>query len=255
MRAGLFMLFCACSNVSYRVDVSPAATAASSASVFGAFYNGRMDVDFFTYVAPDLAKALASERCDALWGESFKADKPALYAEIAHAVRESGPSASVIGPALAMASGELVLVVNASGRMPRTRPEKPTLDDTPDKNGAANSGRRGGGMGGGNLGSGLGGGGSGIGDGIGRGSRGGGGALVNTDRDPVAEVERALDLSAELFTVKDHASVAFVKMHYTGEDLRDAVAQFTKKLHESLPALRCVGWVQAGGDSAAPSSP
>jgi hypothetical protein len=60
----------------------------------------------------------------------------------------------------------------------------------------------------------------------------------------------AFELSASLFSVQAHHSVAQVTLQYSGDSAEDALNKFAAKLREALPGASCRGWndVHVDGD-------
>jgi hypothetical protein len=51
-----------------------------------------------------------------------------------------------------------------------------------------------------------------------------------------------LQLSASLYSVEQHRSVALVDLEYRGDNADEAVATFAAQLARSLPGAACSGW-------------
>ena len=52
----------------------------------------------------------------------------------------------------------------------------------------------------------------------------------------------AFEMSASLFSLHDHRSVALVNMGYSGASGAEALQKFVAKLRESFTGFPCVGW-------------
>jgi hypothetical protein len=76
--------------------------------------------------------------------------------------------------------------------------------------------------------------------------RGAGGGPTFHNRSTPAGSKDALELAALLYSVKDKQSVAQISLEYTGHSLDDAMARFTARLRETLPAASCSGWTWDG---------
>ena len=50
------------------------------------------------------------------------------------------------------------------------------------------------------------------------------------------------EVSASLFSVRQHESVAVVAMTYDGQSVDDAFRKFTERLGAELTGARCAGW-------------
>jgi len=52
----------------------------------------------------------------------------------------------------------------------------------------------------------------------------------------------SFEMSASLFSVRDHRSVGLVSMQYSGPSVDDAVSKLAAKLGVELPGSTCSGW-------------
>ena len=62
---------------------------------------------------------------------------------------------------------------------------------------------------------------------------------------PMARVmvdRNAYEMSASLYSTRDHKSVALVTMGYAGQSADEALGRFVAKLKASFPGYPCVGW-------------
>lgn len=78
----------------------------------------------------------------------------------------------------------------------------------------------------------------------GRGTRGGGGrrqAIMPVEQD--TETKRgAYEISALLYSIPLHRSIASVSMSYTGPDIDVALEKFSDKLRTAITNVTCTGW-------------
>lgn len=56
------------------------------------------------------------------------------------------------------------------------------------------------------------------------------------------EDDHVFELSGSFFSPKEHKLVAQIDLRYTGDDLDEAMDEFTKKLKTLVPGATCVGW-------------
>jgi hypothetical protein len=74
--------------------------------------------------------------------------------------------------------------------------------------------------------------------------RGGGGRQQSSaaaDRN-TAPGRSDYEITASLFSIRLHHSVALVSMSYTGPDVDAALAEFTTKFRSAMPGVTCDGW-------------
>jgi hypothetical protein len=188
-------------------------------SVLGVFKDGRMSDDAWGAIAPRLSTAFGAA-CPALYGAQLAQAKPALSEAIDDYARANGVGEELLDQLGPAAGGDLILVVNVAGRV--TKPTGGGGGDTSSVSGGTPATAR-----------------SGAGPMGGMGSRqrlmGPRGLEARRDAD-------ALELSASLFSVRLHRSVALVAMRYTGDSADDAVSKLAAKLAATIPGSTCGGW-------------
>jgi hypothetical protein len=187
-------------------------------SVLGVFKDGRMNDEAWGAIAPGLSAVFGSA-CPALYGAQLAKEKPALSEAIDDYARANGVSEELLDQLAPAAGGDLILVVTLAGRVTKS---KGGGADTSSVSGGGPATSRSGagpmsGLNGGHQ--------SILPPGV-EGNGGGGG----------------LELSASLFSVRLHRSVALVAMQYTGDSVDDAVRKLAAKIAAAIPATACAGW-------------
>jgi hypothetical protein len=198
----------------YASDFAPAAR--HTTSVLGLFKDGRLDAEAWDVFGPKLSASLAKGSCPIVYDAALVAQSAPLASAVDDYTRSYGVTDDVLAQIAPMAAGETILVFQISGR-----PPSHTSTMTSDMPGASTgpmTSRRGA-FGGGPRGYGP--------------SSSPGHSAVDTN---------AYELTASLFSVREHKSVALLAMSYTGSSTDDALRRFVDKLRESLPATACIGW-------------
>ena len=179
-------------------------------SALGVFKDGALSDDAWNELGRKLAPFLGPASCEPAWGSRLRAlDSPLASAIDAYA-RTNGPSDALLGALAPMADGDVVLLITVFGRLP--------VDTADAGNGVpavALSAPRG---------------------------RGRGRSRTTPSASAPPRDEEALVLSASLYSVVEHRSVARVEMKYAGHSVDEATRQFVAKLTASFPRSSCVGW-------------
>ncbi len=184
-------------------------------SVFGVYKDGRMSSDGWDALAPHLASALGTDRCEVGYN-ALASESGALASAIDEYARADGPTDDFLAQLAPAAKGDLVLVVTFAGKLPQRLTADAGSKRSPQ---APASGGRGGG----------------------RGMRGGGRTRGESRGERPLDTN-VLDMSASVYSVAQARSVALVAMEYSGASVDEAITKFSTKLAESLPGLLCVGW-------------
>lgn len=74
-----------------------------------------------------------------------------------------------------------------------------------------------------------------------RGNRGAQSSSASAEQDE-AKGRATYDISASLFSIRLHHSVALVAMSYSGPDIDTALQEFSEKVRSAIPNVTCVGW-------------
>jgi hypothetical protein len=197
------------------------AHAPHTVSLLGVYKDGRMNSDAWEQIGAGLSAPLGG-KCGPGY-DSLVASNQELSGAIDDYARANGIGDELLDQLGPAAQGDLIMVVTIAGRVSQKG------QDLPDTNAVAGgppstmgSKYRGG-----------------QNTGAGAGGRGGSGAM----RRPRALADgAAFEMSASLFSVKDHRSVAMVAMEYSGPSVDDAVAKMATKLGVELPGTTCSGW-------------
>jgi hypothetical protein len=179
-------------------------------SVLGVYQDGRMSLASWDDLAPYLVAALRSDHC-AVGYDSLATSGAPLAEAIDRFAREDGPTDELLTHLAPAAEGDLVLVLTFAGKLPTKARDNAAAHAT-----AAPSG--------------------------GGGRRHGGHRVRGAPTAEGGADSNRLDISASLFSVPQHRSVALIQMRYSGASIEDAMTKFTGKLTESLPDMKCVGW-------------
>lgn len=187
----------------------------TTVSVFGVFRDGRLNPDVWDALGPRLSAPFHSTSCDLEFSPRFVTANADLAGAVDDYTRDYGPSDELLDRFAPLAKSDAILLFTISGH-----PRQASADaGAPAAAMPAPRGRRG---------------------------RGGGviGGSHETDRN-------AFELSATLFSVKLHRSVAVIAMSYRGGSADDAYARFADRLAKELPNSSCVAW---SGDAPLPDA-
>lgn len=205
---------CADADAQFNVKYAPTFQRGGSVSVLGVFREGRMSPETWDDIGPRISTALGKGLCPTAYDAKLVSDKPDLAEAIDEYARENGVTDDLLDQIAPAATGDDVLVIAVAGR-----PLSPGHGDAGSPGGpmsapttpARGMGRRGSTMGPRPMG------------------------RLAIDRN-------AFEMSATLFSVREHRSVALVSMGYSGQSGAEALQKFIAKLRESFPGLGCVGW-------------
>jgi hypothetical protein len=184
-------------------------------SVLGLYKDGLMSSEGWGTVAPHMAPALGSGRCE-IGYDGLVSSNPPLAQAIDEFARANGPTDDLLAQLAPAARGDLLLVLTFAGKLP----QKSSADAGASGEMAPSTG------------------------GTSRGNRGMGGGSMMRGRPPPEPPKdtNAVDISASLYSVQQRRPVALVALRYAGTSLDDALTKFGAKLAETLPGLQCAGW-------------
>lgn len=188
-------------------------------SVLGVFKDGRMNDEAWGAIAPRLSAAFGAA-CPALYGAQLAKQKPALSEAIDDYARANGVGEELLDQLGPAAGGDLILVVDVAGTV--TKSKGGGGPDTSSVSGGRPATAQ-----------------------SGAGPMAGMGAGHRSMPPPGVEGGRegdGLELSASLFSVRLHRSVALVALRYTGDSADEAVSQLATKLAATIPGSTCGGW-------------
>ncbi len=211
------LVMCA-SALTVHVDKAPEFAPARTVSVFGVFHDGRMSEPAWTALSPKISPALGKFECEPGYGNRLRGGDPALVSWIDHTVRENGIDDSVLDKVAAHAEGELVMVLLSYRKIPSWRDAGAGRTGTRTAQPMA------------------------MGRGMAR-------PRMSTYARP--EDENVFELSASLYSPKEHKLVAQIDLRYTGDDLDEAMNEFTGKLKGLVPGAKCAGWSWPSPDETA----
>jgi hypothetical protein len=207
---------CASDGPSFVVNYAPGFVRdGASVSVLGIFRDGRMSPEAWDELGPRFSAALHKDECDVAIGTRLRAQQPAVFAAFDASARAEGITDELLDKVAPAAAGDSVLVIIVAGRV----------------RGAKDAGK---GSGAPAVSTGAG----------GRAGRRGG----PTPRSAPAPSHHGahdtnvLEISASLFSKRQHESVAMVAMTYTGTSEEEALARFVEKLAAAFPGAVCAGW-------------
>jgi hypothetical protein len=197
-------------------------------SVFGVFKEGRMSPETWAELGAGLSSAFGPGACAAEYSDDFVTSNGPLSSAIDDYARANGIGDELLDAVAPAATGDLIAVFTMAGKVASPGAEG--------RAGGANTGgmppaapntmMRGG---------------TGF-----RGSHGGmpgmGGPMSDPRRGFGGAPGDGLEVSASLFSVSQHKSVALVAMRYVGDSLPDAMAGLAAKLRAAVPGATCGAW-------------
>jgi len=181
-------------------------------SILGVFRDGRMNAEAWDELGAKLSSSFGPGTCPIGYDKDLVSKNEDLANAVDDYARANGVTDGLLDKLAPAASGDEVLVFTVAGR-PHTggadggaAPQSAPM--APPPTGAHGRGR---------------------GNGVG---------LA-----PMRLPERsAFEVSASLFSTRDHHSVALVAMDYSGASAADALNKFAEKMRVSLPGASCAGW-------------
>ena len=190
-------------------------------SVFGLYKDGRMNAEAWTDFAPRFSEALGGAQCESLHGDVLLPNDRPVAEAVDDDTRADGVTDGLLDLFAPAAPGEAILVVTIAGRLPTANAANANASA---QTGQPRANPRGPGA-------------------RGAGAAGGGLSPVESGGPHMyALAQDALEISAALFSVREHHTVAVVAMTYTGKSLDAAMAAFIAKLRAELPGMRCQPW-------------
>jgi hypothetical protein len=189
--------------------------AGHTVSVFGIFKEGRMSAETWDELGGDLSAAFATGACQAEYRDDLLASNAPLSSAIDDYVRANGIGDELLDAVAPAATGDMIVVYTIAGKVgtgsgdggvPYMPPTTPNIMQR------GTTGYRGA-----------------------HGPMYGGPVFFGGNSD-------ALEVSASLFSVAQHRSVALVAMKYYGDSLPDALGQLTGRLRATVPGSTCGAW-------------
>jgi hypothetical protein len=186
-------------------------------SVLGVYKDGRMSPDGWEALGPRITTALRATSCESGY-DRLASTNVGLADAINEYTRADGPTDDLLALLAPAAQGDLVLVLTFAGKLPQHGGGDAGAMPPPSGGPSLNTNGGGGRMS----------------------MRGPGGRRQHGPEAP--RDTNVLDVSASLFSVAQHTSVALVGMEYSGTSIDDALVKFAAKLAQTLPIVTCVGW-------------
>jgi hypothetical protein len=190
--------------------------AGHTVSVFGLFKDGRMSADTWEDLGADLSAAFASGACEAEYRDQLLSSNASLSSAIDDYVRANGIGDELLDAVAPAATGDVIVVFTISGKLTPNTIDGGTSAMPPQTPTTTMRGTTG--------------------------FRGGHGPMPGGRMRSFGGSSEALDVSASLYSVAQHRSVALVSMQYVGDNLTDALRQLSEKLRATLPGSKCGAW-------------
>jgi len=207
---------CAQTDAQFNVEYAPGfSRSGSSVSVFGLFKDGRMSPESWAELGPKLAASLANGPCEIAYGDDLVKTKPGLSSAADDYTRANGLTDDLLNHFAPAARGDVIMTFSVSGT---TKQPVATASSEPPKATSSPPSRRG------------------------CGSRGRRRSQAAPNERRNAGERNALEVTATLFSIALHRSVAVVQMTYSGSDTEEGLRKFSERLAASLPGSRCIGW-------------
>jgi hypothetical protein len=217
---GIALLFClagtACNDEGFTVQYAPDfQRQGTSVSVFGIFKDGRMSAEAWDAIGPRLTAPLKGNPCEVAYGASLLTGSPDLANAIDDYTRANGVTDDLLEQFATTAKGDTILLITVAGHPPHaigdggaaSAASAPVAARVPSMRG----GRRG------------------------RGAMPSGPGEGLTDRS-------VFEVSASLYSVRQHRSVAALSMAYKGPSVDEALRKFADKMATEWPSATCSGW-------------
>jgi hypothetical protein len=196
---------CAGEDVELATFVTPGFPAGSphTISVFGVFRDGRMNEHSWDELAPKLASMLGPEPCPAAYGAELLTEDGALAAAIDDYSRNYGVTDPLLDELAKAAKGDLVLVLIIAGAV-RTKHSEAERPRPAPGPGAAR--------------------------------------MRRTTYARAPRADSGFEVTASLFSPKQHEIVAALTLHYAGPSEDAAIAKIANRWAELFPRTTCETW-------------
>jgi hypothetical protein len=185
-------------------------------SVFGIFKEGRMSADTWDELGPTLSAAFATGACQAEYRDELVAGNAPLSTAIDDYVRANGIGDELLDAVAPAATGDMIVVFTIAGKVAGGGIDGGTYAMPPTTPNIMQRGTAG--------------------------YRGQHGPMIGGPMRSFGGSSDALEVSASLYSVAQHRSVALVAMRYYGDSLGDALSQLTAKLRATVPGSTCGAW-------------
>ena len=206
---------CAADEAQFNVQVAPGYTQErTTVSVFGIYKDGRLSAEAWDSIGPAVSASLGKPSCETAYSGALLLKSPRLAAAIDDYVRASGVTDDLLTQVAPAALGDTVMVVSLAGHVPERLggvPRRVRVPSSPN------------------------------------GEFGGHGAPPPSySYRPNLTDGNVLEVSATVFSVRLHHSVARLHMSYSGKSVEGALQRFTERLRAALPGASCAGWDWSG---------
>jgi hypothetical protein len=204
----------ACGNTTFKVEhVTGSAREGLRVSTFGVKRDGLMSHSGWQALGPEQPPPFGGRNCDVAFREELFTNLPDLASALDSYVREHDVTEGLLKQIAPAAQGDAILFFSMAGR-PRASGSRTSQESQPITS-RSGRGRRGGG------------------------GRAGAASQTSSNDDPQAD---ALQISALLYSVRDHQAAALVEMTYTGTSMEDALREFNQRMDTEFPHGHCAGW-------------
>ncbi|HEX4460799.1 MAG TPA: hypothetical protein VIA18_22625 [Polyangia bacterium] len=207
----LVAVSCASFDSRFVVEISPSLPVArQTVSIVGALKNGRLDDDYWRALQPSLRPL--GDGCQPLFVDALQTRDPDFYDRLDQKSREDGVGDDLLKTLEPRAQGDLIMVVYSAGQPP---PKHDPRAKQPKQRYSSLAGQH-----------------------SGRGYH----ELIAKKRPRDYDDDPGLDLSLYFWSRAQHASVAQISLHYTGQSVDEAQQLLGDKLRALFSDFRCAGW-------------
>jgi hypothetical protein len=206
---------CAADEAQFNVQVASGYTEErTTVSLFGVYKDGRVSAEAWDAIGPAVSASLGKPSCETAYNGSLVLKSPKFAAAIDDYVRASGVTDDLLAQLAPAALGDTIMVVSLAGHVPQRLGHVPRRGTAP-----SNA----------------------------HGEFGGHGAPPPSySYRPNPTDGSVLEVSATVFSVRLHHSVARLHMTYSGKSVEGALQRFTERLRAALPGASCAGWDWSG---------
>lgn len=183
----------------------------NSISVFGVFRDGRMNPETWEDLAPKFSGVLHNPACASAISMGLRSSSSPIFQAVDDVARSDGITDLLLQKFEPAAQGDTILVIIVDGKTSKPKDE-PVGNTTTTQMG----------MGGGGMGRGRG---------------------MPSRQPSRKEAEKSIfEMTATLYSKRQHQSVALVSMAYNGPSEDEAVQKFIARLGATFPSATCAGW-------------
>jgi hypothetical protein len=169
--------------------------------------DGIMSEEAWMLFGPVLSSALRGKPCEAWYGVKLESAEPNLFDSVRRIARDDGITDELLENIAPRAAGDFIIIFQLHSHLPELSRRGTQDQRTLIAHGGGSGPER---------------------------------APILPKRTPVEA--GPMEISATLFSVLIHKTVAQIVMQYSGSSVRDAVAKFAQKLPSAIPDAVCTGW-------------